>query len=126
MLNVNFSKFDGLVPVIIQDANTLEVLMQAFMNKEALDLSISTGYVHFYSRMRDKVYKKGEASDQLQKIKEIRIDCDNDSLLIKIHQIGNSACQEGFSSCYYRVYRNGNVSVDGIRAFDPRDVYKIG
>ena len=124
MLNVNFSKLDGLVPVIIQDANTLEVLMQAFMNKEALDLSISTGYVHYFSKTRDKVWKKGEAFGYFQKIKEIRIDCDNDSLLIKIHQIGNSACHEGFSSCYFRVYRNGNVSVDGIRVFDPRDVYK--
>ena len=124
MLNINFGKFEGLVPVVIQDANTLEVLMQAFMNKEALDLSISTGYVHYFSRTRNKVWKKGETSGHLQKIKELRVDCDNDSLLIKVNQTGNAACHEGYSSCYFRVYRDGNVVVDGIKVFNHKDVYR--
>jgi phosphoribosyl-AMP cyclohydrolase len=124
MLNVNFSKLNGLVPVIIQDANTLEVLMQAFMNKEALDLSISTGRVHYFSRTRNKIWEKGETSGHFQEIKEIRIDCDNDSLLIKVHQIGNAACHEGYSSCYFRVYKDDNIIVDGIKVFNPKDVYR--
>ena len=122
MLNVDFSKLGGLVPVIIQDANTLEVLMQAYMNKEALDLSISTGYVHYFSRTRNEIWKKGETSGHVQEIKEIRIDCDNDSLLIKIHQVG-AACHTGYSSCYFKVYKDGNTVVDGIQVFDPKKVY---
>ena len=121
MFNVNFDKLDGLVPVIIQDENTLEVLMQAFMNKEALDLSISTGYVHYFSRTRKKIWKKGEASGRSQKLKEIRVDCDNDSLLIKVHQVGGAACHEGYSSCYFRVLRDGALVVNGIRVFNPKD-----
>ena len=124
MLNVDFSKLDGVVPVIIQDARTLEVLMQSFMNKEALDLSIATGYAHYYSRKRNKVWKKGEISGYLQEIKEIRIDCDNDSLLMKVRQIGDAACHEGYSSCYFRVLKDGDVVADGMKVFNPKNMYR--
>jgi len=124
VLNVDFSKLDGVVPVIIQDARTLEVLMQSFMNKEALDLSIATGYAHYYSRKRNKVWKKGEISGYLQEIKEIRIDCDNDSLLMKVRQIGDAACHEGYSSCYFRVLKDGDVVADGMKVFNPKNMYR--
>jgi len=123
MLNIDFSKLDGVVPVIIQSASSLEVLMLAFMNKEAFELSIATGYVHYFSRKRNKVWKKGESSGFLQEIKEIRVDCDSDSLLFKIHQVGGAACHEGFSSCFFRVVKDGDVVVDGVRVFNPKGGY---
>ena len=123
MLNIDFSKLDGVVPVIIQSASSLEVLMLAFMNKEAFELSIATGYVHYFSRKRNKVWKKGESSGFLQEIKEIRVDCDSDSLLFKIHQVGGATCHEGFSSCFFRVVKDGDVVVDGVRVFNPKGGY---
>ena len=96
-------KFDdkGLIPVIAQDYNTNEVLMMAYMNKEALEKSLETGKAHYFSRSRNKLWQKGETSGHYQYIKSIKIDCDNDALLIKVEQV-EGACHTGHYSCFYR------------------------
>ncbi len=97
-------KFDekGLIPAIIQDVNTGEVLMMAYMNENSLRMTIETGYTHFWSRSRQKYWKKGETSGNLQEVKEILIDCDADTLLIKVIQHGSGACHTGERTCFYR------------------------
>ncbi|MBN1496972.1 MAG: phosphoribosyl-AMP cyclohydrolase [Spirochaetes bacterium] len=123
MVAIDFKKQDGLVPVIAQDYETGEVLMLAFMNQETWELTLKTGVVHYWSRSRKKVWKKGESSGNVQEVKEIRVDCDNDTLLIKVNQIGKAACHEGYRSCFFRVIKNGDAVVDGERIFNPDEVY---
>ncbi len=120
MIDTSELKYDnGLIQAIAQDRNTKEVLMSAYMNKEALDLTIETGIAHYWSRSRQKLWKKGESSGHMQKVFEIRIDCDKDSILLMIEQEGG-ACHNGFRSCFYRTIE-GNVV--GEKVFDPEDVY---
>ncbi len=120
-------KFDenGLIPAVIQDYKNNEVLMVAFMNGEAVKKTLSTGRAHFYSRSRKKLWLKGETSGHIQKVKEIRFDCDADCLLVKVRQIGG-ACHTGYRSCFYRKLKDkkGNVAISGKRIFDPDKVYK--
>ncbi len=119
-------KFDsqGLVTAIAQDAHNGEVLMVAFMNEEALNLSITTGVAHYYSRSRQQLWKKGESSGHVQHIKEIRLDCDQDAVLMKIEQVGG-ACHTGFRSCFYRkIEQDGSLNEDGEKVFDPKDAYQ--
>ena len=123
MIEVNFEKTGGLVPVIAQDHATGEVLMLAYMNRESWELTLKTGIVHYWSRSRSSLWKKGESSGNIQEVKEIRIDCDNDTLLIKINQIGEAACHDGYRSCFYRVVDGDRVKVVGNRIFDPAKVY---
>ena len=123
MIELAFEKQDGLIPVIAQDYLTNEVLMLAYINRESWDLTLKTGIVHYWSRSRNKLWKKGEESGNLQEVKEIRVDCDNDTLVIKVNQIGGAACHEGYKSCFFRVIDGDNVRVDGIRVFNPADVY---
>lgn len=123
MIAIDFEKQDGLVPVIAQDFKTGEVLMLAFMNRETWELTLKTGVVHYWSRSRKKVWKKGESSGNVQEVREIRVDCDNDTLLIKVNQIGKAACHEGYRSCFFRVIKNGDAVVDGERIFNPDEVY---
>jgi phosphoribosyl-AMP cyclohydrolase len=123
MIELDFKKQDGLVPAIAQDYKTGEVLMMAFMNKESWELTLKTGIVHYWSRSRGKLWKKGESSGNLQEVKEIRVDCDNDCVLIKINQIGDAACHTGFRSCFYRRVAGGELTVDGVKVFDPEKVY---
>ena len=123
MIELDFEKQDGLVPAIAQDYKTGEVLMMAFMNRESWELTLKTGIVHYWSRSRNKLWKKGESSGNVQEVKEIRIDCDNDCVLIKINQIGDAACHTGFRSCFYRRVDGGQLAVDGIKVFDPDKVY---
>jgi len=123
MIAIDFEKQDGLVPVIAQDFKTGEVLMLAFMNRETWELTLKTGVVHYWSRSRKKVWKKGESSGNVQEVKEIRVDCDNDTLLVKVNQIGKAACHEGYRSCFFRVIKNGDAVVDGERIFNPDEVY---
>ncbi|HNR88181.1 MAG TPA: phosphoribosyl-AMP cyclohydrolase [Spirochaetota bacterium] len=123
MIELDFSKLGGLVPVIAQDHRTGEVLMMAFMNAEAWDLTRSTGIVHYYSRSRNKLWKKGESSGNIQEVKEIRVDCDNDCVLVKVNQIGEAACHTGYVSCFYRVLEGDTVRIDGTKVFDPETVY---
>ncbi len=110
---------DGLVHVVVQDAQTNEVLMCAYMNKEAFKLTQETNIAHYWSRSRQKLWKKGESSGHLQKVQEILIDCDCDDLLLRVEQIGG-ACHMGYRSCFYRSI---DGEVVGEKVFDPDDVY---
>ena len=124
MVKIDFAKGDGIVPVIIQDHATNEVLMLAYMNQEAWDKTLSTGKVHYYSRSRNKLWMKGETSGHTQDVRGVYIDCDTDTILIKIRQHGAAACHEGYRSCFFRERQaNDNWQVIGERVFDPETVY---
>ena len=123
MITIDFGKQGGLVPVIAQDYKSGEVLMLAYMNQEAWDLTVRTGIVHYWSRSRGAIWKKGESSGNIQEVKEIRVDCDNDTVLIKVNQIGRAACHEGYRSCFYRIIKNDGSVIDGERIFNPDEVY---
>jgi phosphoribosyl-AMP cyclohydrolase len=121
----DFSKSE-LLPVIAQDDATGDVLMLAYMNKTAWEETLRTGRVCYYSRSRNKLWRKGEESGNVQEVKGIYFDCDADTLLIRVNQIGGAACHEGYRSCFFRKIdpKNGNVQVIGERVFDPKTVYK--
>ncbi len=123
MVALDFSKLDGLVPAVAQDWKTGEVLMVAFMNEESWQLTVKTGIMHYWSRSRGKLWKKGESSGNVQEVKELRIDCDEDCVLAKVRQIGDAACHTGYRSCFYRVVEGGEARVDGVLVFDPAKVY---
>jgi len=123
MVELDFTKLDGLVPAVAQDWQTGEVLMVAFMNRESWELTQTTGIMHYWSRSRGKLWKKGESSGNLQEVKELRIDCDADCVLARVRQIGDAACHTGYRSCFYRVVEKGQERVDGVKVFDPADVY---
>ncbi|MGX7741074.1 phosphoribosyl-AMP cyclohydrolase [Rhodopseudomonas parapalustris] len=124
-------KFDshGLVTCVATDARTGDVLMVAFMNDEALDRTIQTGEAWYYSRSRKRLWKKGETSGHVQKVLEMRVDCDQDAVWIKVDQTGGAACHTGRHSCFYRrIDRGGDgvpvlIETDGERKFDPDKVY---
>lgn len=117
-------KFDahGLIPAITRDAETGEVLMMAYMNAEAVELTVKTGQVHYYSRSRRKLWLKGESSGHVQTVREIRFDCDADCLLIAVEQAG-AACHTGHKSCFYRSYEQGEVSSAGEKLVDAVAIY---
>lgn len=99
--NIDFDKGNGLIPAIIQDINTGQVLMLAYMNKESFEKTLEDGTTWFYSRSRNKLWNKGETSGHFQIVREIRLDCDSDTLLIKVNQVG-AACHTGAKSCFFR------------------------
>jgi phosphoribosyl-AMP cyclohydrolase len=118
-------KFDsnGLVPAIVQDDGTGTVLMLAYMNREALERTIQSGETHFYSRSRKKLWHKGETSGNVQSVREIRMDCDGDTIILKVRQT-SAACHEGYYSCFYRKLEDGRAwKTVETRQFDPKDVY---
>lgn len=121
----DFSKCE-LIPVIAQDAGNGDVLMLAYMNREAYEETLRTGRVVYYSRSRQKLWRKGEESGNVQELKAIYFDCDADTLLVKVHQIGGAACHEGYRSCFFRQIdpQTGAITVQGDRVFDPKAVYK--
>ncbi|HLW64446.1 MAG TPA: phosphoribosyl-AMP cyclohydrolase [Gemmataceae bacterium] len=121
---IDFDKAGGLVPAIAQDAATGQVLMLAWMNREAFDETVRTGRVCYWSRSRGKLWRKGEESGNVQEVREIFIDCDADTILLKVHQIGGAACHEGYASCFFRKLENGGLKTIGERLFDPKQVYK--
>jgi phosphoribosyl-AMP cyclohydrolase len=123
MVKLDFKKQGGLIPAIAQDFNSGEVLMLAYMNEEAWEKTLATGIVHYYSRSRNKLWKKGESSGNVQQVKEIRIDCDNDTVLVKVNQVGEAACHTGYRSCFYNVLKEGSVVTDGKKVFDPKEKY---
>jgi len=120
----DFAKQGGLIPAIAQDAVTGEVLMLAYMNEESLEETIRTGRACYFSRSRNKLWRKGEESGNVQKVVEIRIDCDQDTILLKVNQIGGAACHTGHRSCFYRKIEDGSMVEDGVKVFDPKEVYK--
>lgn len=105
---IDWIKMDNLIPVITQDATTNEVLMLAYMNQEALELTIKTNYAHYYSRSKQRIWKKGESSNHLQEIVEILVDCDNDTLLLKVNQEG-VACHTGRKSCFFTKFSTDEI-----------------
>ena len=119
-MKLNFSKLNGLIPAVIQDAETNKVLMVGFMNEEAYSKTLETGKVHYYSRTRKKLWMKGETSGNIQIVKEILVDCDNDTLLIKVDQIGKATCHTGYESCFYKDTKNNIIDK---KIFDPKEVY---
>jgi phosphoribosyl-AMP cyclohydrolase len=123
MVKLDFEKGGGILPVITQDHESGEVLMLAYMNREAWEHTLRTGYAHYWSRSRGKLWKKGETSGNLQEVREIRVDCDCDCLLLKVSRRGGAACHTGYRSCFYRVVEGDRLRIDGDRLFDPEQVY---
>ena len=121
---IDFDKSGGLVPAIAQDAETGDVLMLAWMNREAYEETLRTGRACYYSRSRGKLWRKGEESGNVQEVKAVFFDCDADTILLKVHQIGGAACHEGYHSCFFRQVIGDQVQVIGERVFDPKQVYK--
>jgi phosphoribosyl-AMP cyclohydrolase len=121
---VDFAKSGGLVPAIAQDAATGEILMLAYMNQESFDETVRTNRACYFSRSRNKLWRKGEESGNVQEVVEIRIDCDQDTIVLKVNQVGGAACHTGFRSCFFRKVAKGMLVEDGVRVFDPKEVYK--
>ena len=124
MPELDFEKTGGLIPAIAQDAETGEVLMLAYMNKEAFEETLSSGTAVYYSRSRNKLWKKGETSGHVQHVREIRVDCDLDTVVIKVEQVGGAACHKGYKSCFFRVVEGSEFKIVEDRVFDPEKVYK--
>lgn len=124
MDTLDFGKGGGLLPAIVQDSETGEVLMLAYMNEEAYRRTLETGRAWFYSRSRDAFWMKGESSGHVQEVREIRVDCDADAVLLKVRQVGGAACHTGHRSCFYRRVEDERWVVEGEPVFDPREVYK--
>ena len=116
---------NGLVPVIAQDYKTGTVLMFAWMNREALLLTDDTKQAVYFSRSRNKLWRKGEESGHTQKVVEIRVDCDEDVILLKIEQMGDIACHTGRNSCFFKKLENGSWNIDQPVLKNPEDIYKI-
>lgn len=123
MMSLNFKKGDGLIPAIVQDWKTGEVLMLAYMNKQAFDETLKSGKAVYYSRSRNALWKKGEVSGHVQEVKEIRVDCDHDALLFKVVQVGGAACHKGYRSCFFSVINEMGIKVVERKIFDPEKVY---
>ena len=124
MIEPDFAKGDGLVPAIVQDAETKEVLMMAYMNNESWKATLQTGKATYWSRSRQKLWLKGEESGHFQIIKDIFIDCDNDTILLQVKQLGEAACHTGYKSCFYRKLNGEDFVVVGAKIFNPKEVYK--
>lgn len=123
---IDFDKSGGLIPAIAQDAESGTVLMLAWMNREAYEETLRTGRAVYFSRSRNKLWRKGEESGNVQHVKEVFLDCDADTLLLKVEQVGGAACHEGYQSCFFRqLDAKGSISsVIGDRLFDPKQVYQ--
>jgi len=123
-MTVDFEKAGGLVPAIAQDADTGEVLMLAWMNREAFEETQRTRRACYYSRSRGRLWRKGEESGHVQEVRRIYIDCDADTILLTVHQVGGAACHEGFRSCFFRELTDNNLRIVGERVFDPKQIYQ--
>ena len=121
---IDFEKSGGLVPAVAQDADTGEVLMLAWMNRAAYEETLRTGRACYYSRSRGRLWRKGEESGHVQEVRGVFIDCDGDTILLKVRQIGGAACHEGYPSCFFRKVEGDNLQIVGERVFDPKVVYK--
>ena len=126
-MNLNFEKSGGLVPAVVQDAQNGEVLMVGFMNAEAFAATRESGEVTFYSRTRQRLWRKGERSGHRLVVREMRVDCDADTLLLRVEAKGPGVCHEGYRSCFYRrLEADGRWSVTEARAFSPESIYSEG
>lgn len=122
---LDFDKQDGLIAAIVQDAGTHRVLMVGYMNREALDKTIASGNVTFFSRSRQKLWTKGESSGHVLKLKSMEVDCDGDALLVQAEPVGPGVCHAGYESCFYRTWQGSEWVVTEERAYDPDAVYGV-
>jgi phosphoribosyl-AMP cyclohydrolase len=122
-MELDFTKSDGLVAAIIQDAQSGRVLMVGWMNEESFKKTVETGFAVFYSRSRKKLWLKGESSGHKLVVKEIRTDCDRDAVLISVEALGPGVCHEGYESCFFRKLEDGAWQVTDKQAYDPNAVY---
>src|SRR3954464_12303314 len=123
-MTLDFDKSGGLVPAIAQDADTGAVLMLAWMNRTAYEETLRTRRAVYFSRSRNRLWRKGEESGNVQEVREVLVDCDADTILLKVHQVGGAACHEGYASCFFRRVGQDDLEVVGERVFDPKEVYK--
>jgi phosphoribosyl-AMP cyclohydrolase len=124
MIELDFTKNkEGLLPAIVQDAESGEVLMLAYINKASWEKALTTGKAHYWSRSRQKLWLKGESSGHVQNIREILVDCDQDTVVFKVEQVGGAACHKGYCSCFFRRVMNGELETVGDRIFDPEVIY---
>ncbi len=124
MIELDFAKGDGMIPVIVQDVDDGAVLMLAYMNELAFNKTLETGKATYWSRSRNQLWVKGESSGNTQEVHEVLVDCDEDTVLLKVKQIGDAACHVGYRSCFYRSEKDGDLAVNAERVFDPSEVYK--
>ena len=124
MLTLAFAKCGGLIPAIVQDYKTGEVLMLAYMNEQAWQETLTTGEATYWSRSRQELWVKGKTSGNVQLVKEILIDCDDDTVLLRVEQVGGAACHTGYRSCFFKKVEDGSIRVVGEKVFDPKEVYK--
>lgn len=124
MVEPDFKKSGGLIPAIVQDYVTGDVLMLAYMNREAWQRTLSSGKATYWSRSRNSLWIKGETSGNAQLVREVFIDCDDDTVLLKIEQLGGAACHTGYTSCFYRKLAGGQIEIVGEKIFNPEEVYK--
>jgi phosphoribosyl-AMP cyclohydrolase len=123
-VDIDFQKAGGLVPAIIQDHRTGQVLMLGFMNDVSLAQTRAQGEVVFFSRSRGKLWKKGESSGHVLKVREVLVDCDADALLVKVEAVGPGVCHEGYRSCFFRgLTPDGELEIVSERTFDPEKIY---
>src|SRR6476660_4589411 len=123
-MTLDFDKAGGLVPAVAQDADTGEVLMLAWMNREAYEETLRTGRACYFSRSRNRLWRKGEESGHVQEVRGVFVDCDADTVLLKVRQVGGAACHEGYKSCFFRQVTPEGVKVIANKVFDPKAVYK--
>ena len=123
-IKLDFKKNNGLIPAIAQDYRTGEVLMLAYMNEEAFDETVRSKKATYYSRSRKSLWVKGETSGHVQHVKEIRVDCDLDTILLKVEQVGNAACHKGYKSCFFSKVEENDLKITESIIFDPDEVYK--
>ena len=124
-MEIDFQKAAGFIPAIIQDHATGDVLMLGFMNPESLALTQRTGEVVFFSRSRNKLWKKGESSGHVLRVRDIRVDCDADALLVRVDPVGPGVCHEGYRSCFFRALDDsGEAKIIAERTFAPEEIYK--
>lgn len=124
MIELDFAKSDdGLLPAIVQDGASGEVLMLAFINELAWRETLATGKAHYWSRSRQQLWLKGESSGHVQMVEEILVDCDQDTVVFKVKQLGGAACHKGYKSCFFRRVKDDKLQTIGERVFDPAEVY---
>ena len=123
-MDLDFDKSGGLIPAVIQDWRSQRVLMLGFMNREAFEQTVATGFATFYSRSRNKLWRKGESSGHRLAVRSIQKDCDSDSLLLHVEALGPGVCHEGYQSCFYRTLQDGSWTVTESKTYDPAKVYR--
>jgi phosphoribosyl-AMP cyclohydrolase len=125
MVDLDFKKnIDGLLPAIVQEYESGDILMLAYINRESWERTLKTGKAHFWSRSRKEIWLKGESSGHVQIIRDILIDCDNDTVVFKVEQVGGAACHTGYRSCFFRRINGLELQIIGEKIFDPDTVYR--